>query len=154
MKIACIGGGPGGLYFGLLVKKAFPQADIAIYERNRADDTFGWGVVFSDETLGHFQEADAQSYEAITKSFSYWDDIETHYAGACTVSTGHGFSGLSRKRLLQILQERCRELGISMHFQTEVDDLGQFADADLIVAADGGEQPRSRTARRALPSQR
>ena len=137
MKIVCIGGGPGGLYFGLLVKKAFPQADIAIYERNRADDTFGWGVVFSDETLGHFEESDPKSYAAITQSFSYWDDIETHYGGSCTVSTGHGFSGLSRKRLLQILQERCRELGVTLHFQTEVEDLGQFADADLIVAADG-----------------
>ncbi len=124
MKIACIGGGPGGLYFGLLVKKAFPQADIAIYERNRADDTFGWGVVFSDETLGLFQESDPNRYEAITESFSYWDDIETHYGGSCTVSTGHGFSGLSRKRLLQILQERCREFGVTLHFQTEVEDLG------------------------------
>ncbi len=137
MRIVCIGGGPGGLYFGLLMKKAYPRADISVFERNRADDTFGWGVVFSDETLGHFEDSDPETYKAITESFACWDDIETHRNGVCTVSTGHGFSGLSRKRLLQILQDRCRELGVALHFETEVRALSEFADADLIVAADG-----------------
>jgi anthraniloyl-CoA monooxygenase len=119
------------------MKKAHPRADISVFERNRRDDTFGWGVVFSDETLGHFEDEDPETYRAITESFACWDDIETHYRGTRTVSTGHGFSGLSRKRLLQILQDRCRELGVALHFETEVGGLAEFADADLIVAADG-----------------
>ena len=102
MKIACIGGGPAGLYFSILMKKAFPESEITVYERNKADDTFGWGVVFSDETLGNFEEADPESFAEITASFAYWTDIETYYADTCVRSTGHGFCGLSRKKLLQI----------------------------------------------------
>jgi anthraniloyl-CoA monooxygenase len=137
MKIHCIGGGPGGLYFALLIKKALPETRVTVHERNRADDTFGWGVVFSDETLGGFAAADPESHAAITRSFRYWSEIETYYRGGCEVSTGHGFCGLARKKLLAILHERCRALGVELRFETEIDDLGAFRDADLIVAADG-----------------
>ena len=103
MRVVCIGGGPGGLYSALLLKKDHPEAEISVVERNRADDTFGWGVVFSDETLGVFEEADAESYAAIRDAFAYWTDIETFQGGACVRSTGHGFCGLARKRLLELL---------------------------------------------------
>ncbi|MEE8278211.1 MAG: bifunctional salicylyl-CoA 5-hydroxylase/oxidoreductase [Thermoanaerobaculia bacterium] len=137
MKIVSIGGGPAGLYFGILMKKAFPDSEITVLERNRPDDTFGWGVVFSDETLSNFQEADPETYAEITASFKYWRDIETYYGGTCTVSTGHGFSALSRQKLLLILQERCRELGVRLEFQRQVTSLDELADADLILGADG-----------------
>lgn len=137
MKIAVVGGGPGGLFFGILMKQAFEQADITIYERNRPDDTFGWGVVFSDETLGNIEAADPVSFANIRKSFAYWDDIETYVGGECVRSTGHGFCGLSRMRLLQILQERCRELQVPIRFETEIASAADVADADLILAADG-----------------
>jgi anthraniloyl-CoA monooxygenase len=137
MKIASIGGGPAGLYFGILMKRAFPGAEIDIYERNRADDTFGWGVVFSDETLGNFEAADEKSFAEITDHFRYWDRIETHYKGTCTVSGGHGFAALSRRRLLLILQERCRELGVGLHFEHEVASVKDLGRADLILGADG-----------------
>ena len=138
MKIVAIGGGPAGLYFGILMKKAFPDFEIDVYERNRRDDTFGWGVVFSDETLANFEEADEQSFSEITDHFRYWQDIETHYGGTCVVSTGHGFAALSRKKLLQILQKRCHQLDVGLHFQYEVEGMHEFADADLILGADGG----------------
>ena len=137
MKIVVVGGGPAGLYFSILMKQARPDAQIQLYERNRADDTFGWGVVFSDETLGGFQEADPATFEAITQAFRYWSDIHTYVNGELVTSTGHGFCGMSRKRLLQIFQERCTELGVEMQFETEIPNLSAFADADLIVAADG-----------------
>ena len=136
MKIACIGGGPAGLYFSLLMKKGFPDAEITVYEKNRADDTFGWGVVFSEETLANFEQADAESYAQIQKSFKYWDDIETFVGGACITSTGHGFCGLSRRQLLLILQERCRAVGVKLQFQHEV-KLDALPPADLVVVADG-----------------
>ncbi|MEZ5962561.1 MAG: bifunctional salicylyl-CoA 5-hydroxylase/oxidoreductase [Planctomycetota bacterium] len=137
MKVACIGGGPAALYFAILAKKAFPDVDIDVFERNRHDDTFGWGVVFSDETLGNFETADAETYADIRASFRYWSDIETWHGGTRTTSTGHGFCGLSRKQLLLILQERARGLGVRMHFEHAVDSLDQIGRADLIVAADG-----------------
>ena len=137
MNIVCIGGGPAGLYFSLLMKKTFPEAAVQVVERNRADDTFGWGVVFSDETLSAFEEADPESFEAITDQFKYWRDIETFYGGEKVVSTGHGFCALSRKKLLLILHERCRELGVDLRFEQEVEDLSSFADADLVIGADG-----------------
>ena len=137
MRIVSIGGGPAGLYFGILMKKAFPEAEIVIHERNRSDDTFGWGVVFSAETLGHFRESDAESYDEITRQFIYWDDIETYYGDTCVRSTGHGFCGMSRKRLLQILQDRCRELGVELRFESEVRSLEDVGPADLVLAADG-----------------
>lgn len=137
MKIRCIGGGPAGLYFAILMKKLDPGLDIAVYERNRADDTFGWGVVFSAATLGNLAEADPESYQAIADAFIYWDDIDTHYRGEVITTTGHGFCGLSRKRLLLLLQERCRSLGLPLHFEQEVAGPEDFPDADLVVAADG-----------------
>ncbi|MFO0758131.1 MAG: bifunctional salicylyl-CoA 5-hydroxylase/oxidoreductase [Byssovorax sp.] len=138
MRIVSIGGGPAGLYFALLMKKAGPEHDITVLERNLPDDTFGWGVVFSDETLGHFAEEDPESMARIRANFRYWGDIETHIGGAVVKSTGHGFCGLSRKKLLLILQERCRELGVTLRFQTEVTDLDAVRrEADLVLAADG-----------------
>ena len=136
MRIACIGAGPASLFFALLMKKSFPQTSIDVYEKNRADETFGWGVVFSRETLGNLKEADAESYAAIEAQFAYWDDIETWVDGVKTVSTGHGFCGLSRRELLAILQRRCEHLGVRLHFQTDVTP-ESLPDADLIIGADG-----------------
>src|SRR5262245_29448300 len=138
MKIACIGGGPASLYFAILLKKRSPCVEIDVYEQNKADDTFGWGVVFSDETLGNFETADAPSFARIRDSFAYWTDIDTFHAGVKVTSTGHGFCGLARVRLLQILHERCRELGVRLHFQTMITDVDRVAaEHDLVVAADG-----------------
>ncbi len=137
MKIACIGGGPAGLYFSILMKKAFPEVQIDVYERNQPDDTFGWGVVFSDETLDNFQKADPTSFEEIQNAFAYWTDIETYFADTCVRSTGHGFCGLARKRLLQIFHDRCRALGVNLKFESEVTDEADVGDADLVLAADG-----------------
>jgi len=138
MKITSIGGGPAGLYFGILMRKVFPDVEVEIFERNRADDTFGWGVVFSDETLDNVRWADPESYAEIERNFIHWTDIETHYAGTCVTSTGHGFSGLSRKRLLQILQGRAIELGVQVHFEHEISDVVRAAgECDLLLGADG-----------------
>ena len=137
MKIDVIGGGPAGLYFAILAKKSFPRSDIRVHERNRADDTFGFGVVFSDETLDNFERADKESYEAITSRFAYWDDIEIHIHGAVHRIGGNGFCGCSRRTLLLLLQERARALGVELIFRGEVGGLADFPDADLIVAADG-----------------
>jgi anthraniloyl-CoA monooxygenase len=137
MKIVIIGGGPGGLYFALLMKKRHPAYDITVYERNRRDDTFGFGVVFSDETLDNLMDYDSKSYNAITRQFSYWDEIDFHFHDEVVRSTGHGFCGTERRTLLMILQDRCTELGVRLHFSTGIDDIDRFADADLIVAADG-----------------
>lgn len=137
MRIACLGGGPAGLYFAILMKKAFQDADITVFERNRPDDTFGWGVVFSDETLGNFEAADPESFAAIRESFAYWTDIETYYGGTCVRSTGHGFCGLARRRLLQIFHERCRALGVKLEFLREIPDDSALPGYDLILAADG-----------------
>jgi len=137
MRITSIGGGPAGLYSSILLKKAFPDAEVRILERNRPDDTFGWGVVFSAETLSHFRDQDAESYDEITRQFIYWDDIETYYGDTCVRSTGHGFCGMSRKRLLQILQARCLELGVEIDFEREVTCLADVGPSDLILAADG-----------------
>ncbi|OLC64088.1 MAG: oxidoreductase [Candidatus Rokubacteria bacterium 13_1_20CM_2_68_19] len=132
-----MGGGPAGLYFALLMKKADPGHDVTVVERNRADDTFGFGVVFSDATLDTFIEADRPTGEAITRAFAHWDDIDIHYQGQVLASTGHGFSGMSRQALLDILQRRCAELGVALRFQTDVTDLTPYRDADLVLAADG-----------------
>lgn len=138
MKIACIGGGPASLYFAILLKKRDPAAAIDVFEQNKADDTFGQGVVFSDETLGNFEAADPESYAQIRASFAYWTDIDTFHGGTKVTSTGHGFCGLARVRLLQILHERCRRLGIGLHFQQAVADIDRVvASHDLVVAADG-----------------
>jgi len=138
MKIACIGGGPASLYFALLLKKRDPSVQVDVYEQNRPDDTFGWGVVFSDETLGNFEVADPESYAAIRGRFAYWTDIDTFLPGAKVTSTGHGFCGLARVKLLQILHERCRQLGVGLRFQQTIVDVESLAAThDLVVAADG-----------------
>lgn len=141
MKIVCIGGGPAGLYFALLYKKARPEAEVTVVERNAPGVTFGWGVVFSDETLSYLEENDLPTHQAITKSFAHWDAIDIHYRGKRLRSGGHGFSGIARKELLVILQERCRELGVKLAFETEVDDwvatVEKLGGADLVIACDG-----------------
>jgi anthraniloyl-CoA monooxygenase len=136
-RIVCLGGGPAGLYASILFRKALPQARVEVYERNRPDDTFGWGVVFSDRTMENFRAADAPSHEAITGSFHHWDDIDVHFRTTTTTTGGHGFCGIERKRLLGILQDRGAGLGVVHHFQHEIEDDAEFADADLVVAADG-----------------
>ncbi|MBS0579185.1 MAG: bifunctional salicylyl-CoA 5-hydroxylase/oxidoreductase [Proteobacteria bacterium] len=136
-RIVCVGGGPAGLYAAILLRKALPAVRVEVYERNRPDDTFGWGVVFSDQTMANFQLADPESHGAILSSFHHWDDIAIYFGGQRLVSGGHGFCGIGRKRLLGLLQERARELGVVQVFQQEVQDDTAFADADLIVAADG-----------------
>jgi anthraniloyl-CoA monooxygenase len=144
MKITVIGGGPGGLYFSILTKKAIPNCQIDVYERNKPDDSFGFGVVFSDETLGEFLKRDMKSYELIRSKFAYWDDIIIARDGQTVNIAGNGFCGCSRKTLLQLLQQRCVEEGINLHFEKDVSDLSQFSDSDIIVACDGiGSQIRT-----------
>jgi anthraniloyl-CoA monooxygenase len=137
VKIVCVGGGPAGLYFAILMKKADPAHEIVVVERNRPHDTFGFGVVFSDATLESFAAADRETHAEITRSFAHWDDIDIHYQGQVLTSTGHGFSGMSRQRLLEILQARCRTLGVRLEFETEAAGIEPWRDADLILAGDG-----------------
>src|ERR1700733_3551834 len=134
MKIACLGGGPAGLYFAISMKLRNAAHDITVFERNRADDTFGWGVVFSEETFDNITANDPVSADAIRANFSYWDDIAVHYRGQRVVSGGHGFSGIARKQLLMLLQQRARELGIELRFQTEIASAHELAkNYDLVV---------------------
>jgi anthraniloyl-CoA monooxygenase len=140
MKILCIGGGPAGLYFSLMMKKQNPAHEITVIERNRPYDTFGWGVVFSDQTLGNLALADEPSSRAILQSFNHWDSINIEFKGSTVRSGGHGFCGIGRKRLLNILQERCDDLGVKLVFETEANDdqvLAAQYDADMVIAADG-----------------
>lgn len=140
MNIVCIGGGPAGLYFSLLMKKQDPTHEITVIERNRPYDTFGWGVVFSDQTLGNLVAADEQTARTILQSFNHWDDIDVHFKGHTVTSGGHGFCGIGRKRLLNILQARCEELGVRLVFETDVGDdqaLAAQYGADLVIASDG-----------------
>ena len=138
MKIACLGGGPAGLYSAISIKLRDPAHDVTVFERNRPDDTFGWGVVFSNETFDNIATNDPASAQAIREHFAYWDDIAVHYRGQRIVSTGHGFSGIARKTLLLLLQERARELGARLSFQTEITSAGELAkEFDLVIAADG-----------------
>jgi anthraniloyl-CoA monooxygenase len=140
MRILCIGGGPAGLYTALLHKRAQPAHAVRVVERNRPFDTFGWGVVFSDQTLGNLERADPQTARAIGGAFNHWDAIDVHIEGRIIRSGGHGFCGIGRKRLLEILQRRCTEAGVELLFETDVTDdvtaAGDFG-ADVVVAADG-----------------
>jgi anthraniloyl-CoA monooxygenase len=139
-RTLCIGGGPAGLYFALLMKRRNPGLQVTVVERNRPFDTFGWGVVFSDQTLQNLQRADPESAQLIGDAFNHWDDIEVFFKGQSVRSGGHGFCGIGRKRLLNILQERCLALGVDLVFETDVTDdqaLAQQYQADLVIASDG-----------------
>jgi len=138
MRAICLGGGPAGLYFAISLKLRQPDADVTVMERNRADDTFGWGVVLSDETLDNLEVNDPVSAREIRSHFAYWDDIALHHKGHVIHSTGHGFCGIGRKRLLLILQARARELGVNLQFESEVKAASEYMDDyDLVVASDG-----------------
>jgi len=138
MRIVCLGGGPAGLYFSILAKKTNPSWGITVIERNRPDNTFGWGVVFSDKTIDGFKAADAESHAAITQAFRHWDDIDVHFKGRKITSGGHGFCGIGRMKLLQIFQERALAVGVKLVFEKEVTDPDSYAaDCDLVVASDG-----------------
>ncbi|HLT27403.1 MAG TPA: FAD-dependent monooxygenase [Zeimonas sp.] len=137
MRIDVIGGGPAGLYSAILLKKSFPRARIDVVERNRPDDTFGFGIVLSDETLGNLLAADEPTHRDIAANFAYWDDIYVQYKGNLLKSSGHGFSGIGRLALLQILQRRCAELGIDVRYETEDPGVHTHLGADLVIAADG-----------------
>ena len=136
-RILCIGAGPAGLYFALLAKQADATRVVRVVERNRRDDTFGWGVVFSDQTLGNLQANDPETAAEILGAFNHWDDIEVNIRGHKVRSGGHGFCGIGRKRLLNILQRRCEDLGVELVFETDVQDDTAYADADLVIASDG-----------------
>ncbi|PLZ03944.1 bifunctional salicylyl-CoA 5-hydroxylase/oxidoreductase [Burkholderia sp. WAC0059] len=136
MRIVCIGGGPAGLYFSLLVKRRHPDWDVVVVERHRADDASGWGVVFSDSTLERLQAVDAESAAQIRDAFNHWDDIEIRFRGRVIRSSGHGFCGIGRQRLLSVLQARCAALGVTLRFGAEARD-DDVCDADLVVAGDG-----------------
>src|SRR5258705_5999064 len=137
MRIACLGGGPAGLCFAIAMKRRQPGHEIVVVERNRPYDTFGWGVVLSDETLVNLKTSDPESAEAIQRAFVYWDDIAVFYRGTVIRSSGHGFCGIGRKRLLNILQDRARALGVTLQFETEFESAGSYRGYDLVVAADG-----------------
>ena len=138
MKIACIGGGPAGLYFAISMKLRDARHEIEVFERNAPGVTFGWGVVFSDQTVENLTANDPQSAQAITQEFAHWDDIDVHLRGQCVTSSGHGFIGIGRKRLLEILQERARELGVVLRFEAECDPADpRWKAYDLVIASDG-----------------
>ena len=138
MRIAVLGGGPGGLYLAALAKALRPDAEIRVWERNAPEDTFGFGVVFSDETLGGIEHADPVIHARMAERFARWDDVDVHFRGTLTTVGGQGFAAMGRKDLLRILQERCAELGVRVDYRTEAPDVDTLArDHDLVVAADG-----------------
>ncbi len=148
MRIAVAGGGPGGLYFAALARQLLPGTEVTLWERNAADDTFGFGVVFSDETLGGIENADPVIYRQMEREFARWDDIDVHYRGQVITSGGHGFAAMSRRRLLELLQQRCAAVGVAVHHRTQAPDLTALAAGyDLVIAADGANSAiRSRRA--------
>src|SRR5258708_18575617 len=138
MKINIIGGGPAGMYFAILMKRARSTHEIAIYERNGPDDTFGWGVVFSGKTLAALRQADESSHAEITRDFEAWDNVDVVHCGQKISIHGNSFSGIARLRLLKILQRRCEELGVEINFRSEIADVDSLcAECDLLVGADG-----------------
>ncbi|MEP7115342.1 MAG: bifunctional salicylyl-CoA 5-hydroxylase/oxidoreductase, partial [Ilumatobacteraceae bacterium] len=138
MRVLCLGGGPAGLYFAISMKLRDPSHEVTVLERNKADDTFGWGVVLSDDALGNMQSNDPISTAAIRQNFVYWDDIAVIHRGVRTVSGGHGFAGIGRMKMLLILQARARELGVDLQFQTVFASADEYrCDYDLVVACDG-----------------
>ncbi|MDH5285407.1 MAG: bifunctional salicylyl-CoA 5-hydroxylase/oxidoreductase [Betaproteobacteria bacterium] len=140
MRVLCLGGGPAGLYLALLLKRSDPGHAVRVVERNKPGDTFGWGVVFSDQTLGNLEEADRETANEIAGAFNHWDDIDVHFRGRTITSGGHGFCGIGRKRLIEILTRRCEALGVELAFSTDVTDDEAAArefGADLVIAADG-----------------
>ena len=146
MKIVCIGGGPSGLYFALLMKKLDAHHDITVVERNKPYDTFGWGVVFSDQTLENMRQWDIETAAEVEQAFNHWDDIELHFKNEVIRSGGHGFVGIGRKKLLNILQDRCEQVGVKLLFEQDANSDLDFPDADLIIASDGvNSRVRSRT---------
>jgi anthraniloyl-CoA monooxygenase len=153
MRIACLGGGPAGLYFAISAKLRDPRLEIDVFERHRKGETFGWGVVFSDQTMNNLLANDTVSAATIRESFAHWDEIKVSVSGQCVRSGGHGFIGIGRQNLLRILTDRAQKLGVGMHFETEFDpDLASYADYDLIVAADGiNSKIRERHAERFSP---
>ena len=154
MRIAVVGGGPGGLYFAALARQLDPSHEITVWERNADDDTFGFGVVFSDETLGGIEHADPEIHAAMSREFARWDDIDIHFKGQVITSGGHGFAAMSRKRLLHILQARCLELGVMLLFNSEAPPADELAVThDLVVGADGvNSATRARYAETFLPT--
>lgn len=141
MRIVCLGGGPAGLYFSILIKKANPLHEVTVIERNPAGDTFGWGIVFSDATLANFSAADTETHAEILANFHHWDDIDIFFRERKFTSRGHGFCGIGRRKLLGIFQRRAAALGVKLLFETEIRDPEAYADHDLIVAADGLNSP-------------
>src|SRR3982750_4982266 len=138
MRIACIGGGPAGLYFAISMKLRDPPHEIEVFERNAPGVTFGWGVVFSDLTVDNINRNDPVSGRTITHEFAHWDDIDVHFRGQAITSGGHGFIGIGRKRLLETLQDRARELGVVLHFDAECDPADpKWRGYDLVIASDG-----------------
>ncbi len=137
MKVNIVGGGPGGLYSAILLKAAGPMREIVVHERNRPDHTFGFGVVFSDATMAELESAEPGTYREIVDAFAHWDHIDVHYGGEVLRSGGHGFAGLSRIRLLQILQRQAIDHGVQLHFESDIEDIETLRDADLVIAADG-----------------
>jgi len=138
MKINIIGGGPAGMYFAILMKKANASHDITVYERNGPDDTFGWGVVFSGKTLANLRAADEESHAAITRAFAAWDNVDVVHGEEKISIHGNSFSGIARLQLLKILQQRCQELGVEVKFRTEIPEMETLRNScDLLVAADG-----------------
>ena len=141
VKIACIGAGPAGLYFAISMKLRDSAHEIEVFERNAPGVTFGWGVVFSDLTVENITANDPLSAKTIIEEFAHWDDIDVHFKGETITSRGHGFIGIGRKRLLEILQDRSRELGVILHFNAECEPAdAKWRDYDLVIAADGAEK--------------
>src|SRR5947209_15977711 len=153
MRIAIVGGGPGGLYVSILLRKIRRDWELTVYERGAASDTFGFGVVFSDETLTVFEHADPETYSQIAERFTRWTDIDIHHRGCATRSGGHGFSAIGRRELLRILQERAGSLGAEVRFCCEAPPVSELGWADLVVGADGASSAvRGALAREFVPS--